>query len=94
MKETYSNALGYGFWCPLPCAEEKIRQGIPPLGARRGAKLTEAEAQELLSKAAGDSASNQQTFWTPVATTGVVVVSLLTIGLIAVIIKKQKRKKA
>ena len=93
MKETYSNALGYGFWCPKACAERKMAAGIPPLGAGRAAKVYDAQGNLALGQAAQSSATRSSTDWGAFETAGVIVGSLLTIGIIGVIIVKAKKKR-
>tara|TARA_R110001592_G_scaffold321960_4_gene600677 strand:+ start:5911 stop:6192 length:282 start_codon:yes stop_codon:yes gene_type:complete len=90
----YSNADGYGFWCNQRCADAKKAQGIPPLGSARAAKVFDAQGNLLLGEAASTSASQGDSSWSATATAGVAIASLLTIGVIAVLIIKAKKRKA
>jgi len=94
MKETYSNAMGYGFWCNEACAEGKMAQGIPPLGAGRAAKVYDAQGNLMLGQAAQSSATRSDASWGAFETAAVAIGSLLTIGIVAVIIVKAKKRKA
>jgi hypothetical protein len=92
-KETWSNAMGYGFWCNEECAKRKMEQGIPPLGSARQSKQTQADADLLLAQAVSSQAGvDKKEFWTPLAVTGVVIGSLLGITLMVIGIKKFAKK--
>lgn len=90
--DAYSQALGYGFWCGKKCAERKIAAGIPPLGAKRAAKKGGADAEQTLAQAALEAQRPNEGGWSPLATAGVAVASLVAIGLMVVLIKKAKAK--
>lgn len=89
--DSWSNALGYGFWCGKNCAERKIAAGIPPLGAKRAQKGQDAASDAVLAQAALESTRGKEEGWSPIAVAGVVGASLLGIALMVVIIKKAKK---
>ena len=93
MKETYSNAMGYGFWCNEECAQAKMAQGIPPLGASRAEKVYDAQGNLLLGQAAQSAATKSSSNWGAFETAGVVVAGLLTIGIVGVILVKARKRK-
>ena len=90
--DSYSQALGYGFWCSRACAERKIEAGIPPLGAKRAAKTQSAQAEQTLAQAALESQRKNDSGWSPLATAGVAVASLLAVGVMVVLIRRAKSK--
>jgi hypothetical protein len=61
--------------------------------AKQGAKQSSAQADVILAQAAM-AQSQQDTSWSPTQTAGVVIGSLLAIGIMAAIIYKVKNKKA
>lgn len=89
----FSNAQGYGFWCNDECAERKKAAGIPPLGAGRATKGTEAQAELLMAQAATQAAAKEDKTWSAAATAGVVIASLLGIALTVVLIRRARKKK-
>ena len=94
--DTYSQALGYGFWCNKKCAQRKMAAGIPPLGARRATKAQEAASDVLLAQTAAQASASQQerrtkTSWSPLAVAGVVTAGLVGIALMVVIVKKAQK---
>ena len=89
--ESWSNALGYGFWCGKNCAERKIAAGIPPLGSKRAQKGQDSASDAVLAQAALESTRSKDAGWSPMAVSGVVAASLLGIALMVVIIKKAKK---
>ena len=93
MKETYSNAMGYGFWCNEECAQAKMAQGIPPLGAGRASKVYDSQGNLLIGQAAQSAATKSSSNWGAFETAGVVVAGLLTIGIVGVILVKARKRK-
>tara|TARA_R110000787_G_scaffold44415_4_gene109009 strand:- start:1386 stop:1661 length:276 start_codon:yes stop_codon:yes gene_type:complete len=90
--DSYSQALGYGWFCGRNCAERKIAAGIPPIGARRASKAQDATSDAVIAQAGLEKIRNQEDeSWSPMAVTGVVVGSLLAIAVMVVIIKKAKK---
>jgi len=89
--DNWNNADGYGFWCGKKCVEQKKAAGIPPLGARKTTKAAQAAADQTMAEAALLKAGAEDSGWSPMATAGVVVASLLGIALMVVVIKKTKK---
>jgi hypothetical protein len=89
-QDSWSNALGYGFWCGKNCAERKMAAGIPPMGSKRARKGQDAASDAVLAQAALESTRSKEKSWSPMAVAGVVGASLLGIALMVVIIKKAK----
>ena len=51
--DSYSQALGYGWFCGRNCAERKIAAGIPPIGARRASKAQDATSDAVTGVVVG-----------------------------------------
>ena len=91
MKDNYSNAGGYGFWCDEECAERNKAAGMEQLWQGKRTAQYEAETDRLLSQAVMQKArTGENVTWTPLAITGVMLGSLLGIALMVVVIKKAK----
>jgi|TARA_R110000787_G_scaffold11722_6_gene38477 hypothetical protein len=93
-QDSWSNALGYGFWCGRNCAESKMAAGIPPLGSSRARKGKDAASDAVLAQAALEQTRNsaKEDSWSPMAVAGVVGASLLGIAIMVVIIVRAKKK--
>ena len=80
-QDSWSNALGYGFWCGRNCSS-RARKGKD---AASDAVLAQAALEQTRNSAKEDS-------WSPMAVAGVVGASLLGIAIMVVIIVRAKKK--
>lgn len=92
--DNYSNAGGCGWAHPFSKKrrEECNERYEEKQAAKTSATQKEADANLLLAQAAATQAAKQeQDKWSPLAVTGVIMGSMLAIGLLVLIIKRAKK---